>query len=145
MFLSPLQHVPLPFTEQSVLYNDLKIRCNQQVWNKILNIKPCGGQISGTMELLICEYWSKSIIIGEQILTEKDRQRVTKVSPFGRNKAISLKPGRKNHPLRLVWWAWYIIGRSVAFWKEDFLADIHTFVLNLNWFIEFYKTPKLSS
>jgi hypothetical protein len=96
MFLSPLQHVPLPFTEQSVLYNDLKIRCNKQVWNKILNIKPCGGQISVTMELLICEYWSKSIIIGEQILTEKDRQRVTKASPFGRNKAISLKPGRKN-------------------------------------------------
>jgi hypothetical protein len=31
-----------------------------------LNIKPCMGHISGTWELLLCEYWRKSMIIGEK-------------------------------------------------------------------------------
>ena len=34
-----------------------------------------------------------------------DRPRATKTSLFDRNWAISLKPKRKSHPLRLVWWA----------------------------------------
>jgi hypothetical protein len=31
-----------------------------------LNIKPCMDQISGTWELLLREYWRKSMIIGEK-------------------------------------------------------------------------------
>jgi hypothetical protein len=31
-----------------------------------LNIKPCMGHISGTWELLLREYWRKSMIIGEK-------------------------------------------------------------------------------
>jgi hypothetical protein len=44
-FLSPLPHPP-SFHRTNVMHHDLKKRCNQQVWNKILNIKPCIGQIS---------------------------------------------------------------------------------------------------
>jgi len=32
-------------------------------------------------------------------------ERVTKTFPFGSNRAISLIPGWKGHPLDLVWWA----------------------------------------
>jgi hypothetical protein len=39
-----------------------------------LNIKPCMGQISGTWELLLCEYWRKSMIIGEKNM---DLKRLT--------------------------------------------------------------------
>jgi hypothetical protein len=39
-----------------------------------LNIKPCMGHISGTWELLLCEYWRKSMIIGEQ---NTDLKRLT--------------------------------------------------------------------
>jgi hypothetical protein len=38
-----------------VLLKDLKRRFNQQAWKKILYIKPCIGQISGTWELLMEE------------------------------------------------------------------------------------------
>jgi hypothetical protein len=48
--------------------------CNLRVWNKILNIKPCMGHISGTWELLLCEYWKKSMIIGEK---NTDLKRLT--------------------------------------------------------------------
>jgi hypothetical protein len=39
-----------------------------------LNIKPCMGQISGTWELLLREYWRKSMIIGEK---NTDLKRLT--------------------------------------------------------------------
>jgi hypothetical protein len=39
-----------------------------------LNIKPCMGHISGTWELLLCEYWRKSMIIGEK---NTDLKRLT--------------------------------------------------------------------
>jgi hypothetical protein len=39
-----------------------------------LNIKPCMGHISGTWELLLCEYWRKSMIIGDKNL---DLKRLT--------------------------------------------------------------------
>jgi hypothetical protein len=45
-----------------------------------LNIKPCMDQISGTWELFLCEYWRKSMIIGEQ---NTDLKRLT---PTGRLK-----------------------------------------------------------
>ena len=69
-FLSPLKHVPLPFKKTNVLHYDLK----KDVWNKILNIKPCMGHISRTWELLLCEYWRKSMIIGEK---NTDLKRLT--------------------------------------------------------------------
>jgi hypothetical protein len=59
------------------------------------------GHISGTWELLLCEYWRKSMIIGEKNTTD----RGTKTLLFDRNWAISLKPRRRSRPLRLVWWA----------------------------------------
>ena len=37
-------------------------------------IKPCIGHISGTWELLLCEYWRKSMIIGEK---NTDLKRLT--------------------------------------------------------------------
>jgi hypothetical protein len=37
-----------------------------------MNIKPCIGQISGTLELFIHEYGRKSMVIGEKILTTKN-------------------------------------------------------------------------
>ena len=45
--------------------------CNQQVWNKILNIKPCIGQISGIWDLLIHKYGRKTMVIDEKILISK--------------------------------------------------------------------------
>ena len=39
-----------------------------------MNIKPCMVQISGTWELLLCEYWRKSMIIGEK---NTDLKRLT--------------------------------------------------------------------
>jgi hypothetical protein len=45
--------------------------CNQQVWNKILNIKPCIGQISGIWDLLIRKYGRKTMVIDEKILISK--------------------------------------------------------------------------
>jgi hypothetical protein len=38
-------------------------------------LKPCMGQISGTWELLLCEYLRKSMIIGEK---NTDLKRLTK-------------------------------------------------------------------
>jgi hypothetical protein len=70
-----------------------------------LNIKPCMGHISGTWELLLCEYWRKSMIIGEKKTDLKRLTRATKTSLFDRNWATSLKPRRRSRPLRLVWWA----------------------------------------
>ena len=39
-----------------------------------MNIKPCMGHISGTWELLLCEYWRKSMIICEK---NTDLKRLT--------------------------------------------------------------------
>ena len=39
-----------------------------------MNIKPCMGHISGTWELLLCEYWRKCMIIGEK---NTDLKRLT--------------------------------------------------------------------
>jgi hypothetical protein len=49
-----------------------------------LNIKPCIGQISGTWELFLHEYWKRIwLLVGKYQLTKTDR--VTKTSPFGGN------------------------------------------------------------
>lgn len=67
--------------------------CNQQVWNKVLNIKPCIGKISGTLEFLMCEYRRKSVIIGENILTSKNCQSYENFSLKVEVWQFSLKPG----------------------------------------------------
>ena len=86
-----------------------------------MNIKPCMGHISGTWELLLREYWRKSMIIGEKNTDLKRLTRVTKTSLFDRNWAISLNPRRKSHPLRLVWWA--LIGTD---WTGSCKSNYHT-------------------
>jgi hypothetical protein len=48
-----------------------------------LNIKPCMGQISGTWELLLCEYWRKSMIIGEKN-TDLKRLKLRFLTEIGR-------------------------------------------------------------
>jgi hypothetical protein len=61
----------------------LMARCTRySMWNKILNIKPCMGQISGTWELLLREYWRKSMIIGENKYWLEKTDRATKASLF---------------------------------------------------------------
>jgi hypothetical protein len=50
------------FHKTNMLHNDFKKDAINE-WNKILNIKPCMGQISGTWELLLCEYLRKRLII----------------------------------------------------------------------------------
>ena len=57
--------------------------CNQWVWNKILNIKSCMGQISGTWELFLCEYWRKNMIIGEKNMDLK-RLKLRFLTEMGR-------------------------------------------------------------
>ena len=44
----------------------------KQVWNNILNIKSCIGQISGTWELLIRSNGRIRLVSGEMILTSKN-------------------------------------------------------------------------
>ena len=74
-FLSPLHHVPLSFTKTNVLHYDLKKDAINEFGIKYwtFNIKNT-GHISGTWELLLCEYWRKSMIIGEK---NTDLKRLT--------------------------------------------------------------------
>jgi hypothetical protein len=48
-----------------------------------LNIKPCMGHISGTWELLLCEYWRKGMIIDEKN-TDLKRLKLRFLSEIGR-------------------------------------------------------------
>jgi hypothetical protein len=73
-FLSPLLHVPLPFTKTNVLHYDLKKDAINEFGIKYWTWNPV-GHISGTWELLLCEYWRKSMIIGEK---NTDLKRLTK-------------------------------------------------------------------
>ena len=84
------------------------------------------GHISGTWELFLCEYWRKSMIIGEKNTDLKRLTRATKTSLFDRNLATSLKPRRRSRPLRLVWWAlnihyhWYL---NSSYWISCDTSD----------------------
>ena len=49
-------------------------RCNQKVWNKTWNIKPCIGHTLGTWELLVWIWKKKYGYIGEKALTSKSWQ-----------------------------------------------------------------------
>ena len=73
-----------------------------------MNIKSCMCHISGTWELLLCEYWRKGMIIGGK----KYGLEKTKTSLFDRNWATSLKPRRRSRPLRLVLYSSCVLFRS---------------------------------
>lgn len=81
----PHYHMFLPtFHKTIVLNNDLKKY--RPVWNKILNINPCKGQLSGTWQLIIREYCRKSLIFGTkhinfQRLTVQLKPHLDLVSP----------------------------------------------------------------
>ena len=116
MFLSPLNMSP--FHKTKVLQNNLKDSINTlgiKYW--ISNPAYIIGQISGTCALLKHEHWRKRMIIVEKYWLPKT-DMATKSSPYGGNRAISLKPERKSHPLCLVWWVLILYNfYNVSFWK----------------------------
>ena len=77
-FLSPLPHVLLPFTKTNVLHYDLK----KDVWNKILNIKPCMGHISRSWEYVNIE--EKVWLLVKKIRTWKDWLKLRFLTEIGR-------------------------------------------------------------
>ena len=104
----PTTACPPTFHKTNMLHNDLKKDAINEFGIKYWTSNPVWVKFQehGSSFYLKVEYWRKSMIIGEKKLTWKtDRPRATKTSLFDRNWAISLKPKRKNHPLRLVWWA----------------------------------------
>jgi hypothetical protein len=101
--------------------------------NKILNIKPCMGHISGTWELLLCEYWRKSIIIGEQNM---DLKRLT-----GQSKWATSSP----------WFHWNCpisvkkrsFSRPVSLFKSIFCSPIIILFLQYSTFLEYGRSQKI--
>ena len=90
------------------------------------------GHISGTWELLLCEYWRKSM--NNNNLLVKRLTRTTKTSLFDRNWAISLKPRWRSRPLCLVWWA--LLSNIIEmYWFIDAIVTTtfcHEFVRNIS-------------
>jgi hypothetical protein len=101
-FLSPLPHVPLPFTKTNVLHYDLKKDAINEFGIKYWtsNLVWVTFQEHGSSFYVNIE--EKVWLLVKQIRTWN---RATKTSLFDRNWAISLKPRRRSRPLRLVWWA----------------------------------------
>jgi hypothetical protein len=103
-FLSPLLHVPLPFTKMNVLHYDLKKDAinefgikywtSNRVWVIFRNM---GAPFIWILKKKYDYWWTK--------YGHEKTDRTLKTSLFDRNWAISLKPRRRSHPLRLVWWA----------------------------------------
>ena len=87
----PAHTCPPTFHKTNMLHNDLKKDQMTKFGIKYL--------ISNQEH----EYWGEKSIIGKKYYQNTDR--VTKTSPFGGNRVISLTPGWKDHPLDLVWWA----------------------------------------
>ena len=84
-----------------------------------MNIKPYMGQISGTWRLLLCEYWRKSMIIGEKNtdlkrLTGRLKLRfLTEIGRFHWNQGEEVahfawfgEPGKTNDLLKEVQFIW---------------------------------------
>ena len=91
-FLSPLPHVPLPFTKRTC--------CTMILKKDAINEFGIKYWTSNTVWVKFREHVNieeKVWLLVKKIRTWKDWQ--------GRNWAISLKPRRRSHPLRLVWWA----------------------------------------
>ena len=122
-FLSPLPLLHNDLKKDAVNEFEIKYWTSNPVWVKFHEI--------------LCEYWRKSMIIGEK---NTDLKRLTKTSLFDRNWAISLKPRRRSHPLRMVWWALVHHGqnKSLVNWWEDFYyphvhVDLHLHSNTLSW------------
>ena len=111
-FLSPLPHVPLPFTKMN---NDLK-RMQLTSFEKNIEYQTLYGSHFRNMGAPFMWILKKKYYWLKKYGLEKT-DRVTKTSLFDRNWATSLKPRRRNRPLRLVWWAlqthwkfiWYVL------------------------------------
>jgi hypothetical protein len=91
-FLSPLPHVPLPFTKMNVLHYDLKKDAINEFEIKYWTSNP--------VWVTFQEHGSSFYVNIEEkvwLLVKKIR---TKTSLFDRNWATSLKPRRRNCPLR---------------------------------------------
>ena len=82
-FLSPLLHVPLPFTKRTCCTMILK--------------RNIGASFTWILKKKYDYWWEKYWL--------EKTDRATKTPLFDRNWAISLKPRRKSRPLHLVWWA----------------------------------------
>ena len=100
MFLSPLPHVPLPFTKINVLHYDLKKDAINEFWIKYWTSNPVWVTFQEHGSSFYVNIEEKVWLLVKKIRTD----RVTKTSLFDRNWAISLKPRRKSRPLHLVWW-----------------------------------------
>lgn len=87
-------HVTLSFIKQNYCSTIL------QVWNKILNIKPCIGQIS--------EHRSSWCECGRKIIYLQNLK--LKLC----RKEISLRPGWKSCPLSLVWSLWWALSWKIV-------------------------------
>ena len=103
-FLSPLLHVPLPFTKRTCCTMILKrMQLTSLEWNieqQTLygsNFRNMGAPFLWILKKKYDYWWKKYGL--------EKTDRATKTSLFDRNWAISLKPRRRSRPLRLVWWA----------------------------------------
>jgi hypothetical protein len=100
-FLSPLPHVPLPFTNTN---NDLKrMQLPSLEWNiehQTLygsHFRNMGAPFMWILKKKYDYWWKKYGL--------EKTDRATETSLFDRNWATSLKPRQRSRPLRLVWWA----------------------------------------
>jgi hypothetical protein len=78
------------FDVQYFILNSLIASFLRSLWRtfvlwKVGEHKLCMGQISGTWEILLCDYWRKSMIIGEKNTDFEKTDRATKTSLFDRN------------------------------------------------------------
>jgi hypothetical protein len=111
-------------------------------WNKILNIKPCISPGSHFKNILLCEYWRKSMIIGEK---NTDLKRLT-----GRIKLRFLTEiGRFhwNQGKEVAHFAWFgepcIRGTETAYhsWAFGFPSSSEFFFLLSEWVSDYCLTP----
>jgi hypothetical protein len=114
-FLSPLPHVPLPFTKTNVLHYDLKKDAINEFGIKYWTSNPVwvtfqehGSSFYVNIEEKV---W---LLVNKKYRLEKT-DRATKTSLFDRNWAISLKPRRRSCPFHLVWWALHHIKFQTTF------------------------------
>jgi hypothetical protein len=103
-FLSPLLHVPLPFTKRTcctmiikrMQLTSLKYNIEHQTLYGS-NFRNMGAPFMWILKKKYDYWWKKYGL--------EKTDRATKTLLFDRNLAISLKPRQRSRPLRLVWWA----------------------------------------
>ena len=103
-FLSPLPHVPLPFTKRKCCTMILKrmqlTSLEYNIEHQTLygsNFRNMGAPFMWILKKKYDYWWTKYGL--------EKTYRATKTSLFDRNWAISLTPRQRSRPLRLVWWA----------------------------------------